>query len=93
MSLERFYRIRNHEDGYHHVHERVRQYRYELVDEYSEYWGCYIYGLFRYEGALRRLQHQRFYYVKDDELSDPWWRKPSYPEQLEIKARYPDAVF
>ena len=90
MSSDRFYRIQNHGDGYSHYGEKVRQYRHELVDEDIEEY--HIYGLLRYVGGPLLL-HRGFYYVTDGELSDAWWKKPSYPQQLEIKARYPEATF
>ena len=91
LSLDRFYRIQNHEDGYHHYMEKVRQYRYELVDEVNK-WGNPIYGLFRYDGAPH-LRHQGFYHVKEADLTEVWWKVPSDAQRLEILARYPDVVF
>ena len=67
---DRFYKIQNQEDGYHHYFttEKVRQYRYELVDEVDEY-GSTIHGFFRYDGAPRLL-HRGFYHVKDNDLGE-----------------------
>ena len=92
MSLNNFYRIQNHDDGYHHYKEKVRQYRYELVDKIDDNCSCHIYGYFRYVNSPHFI-HQGFYHVKESDLSEVWWKVPSASEQLEITARYPDALF
>lgn len=90
-SSDRFYRIQNHDDGYFHYLEKIRQYRYQLVNGVDEE-GFYIYGLFRYSGAPDFV-HQGFYHVKDADLSEAWWKKPSMAQRAELLTRYPDAVF
>ena len=82
--------IQNHSDGYHHYQEKVRQYRYELVD--GVIGDIPVYGLIRYADAPI-LKHRGFYHVKESLLGEVWWKRPSAPQQIELVARYPDIMF
>jgi len=90
LSIDRFYRIQNHEDGYPHLGEKVRQYRYELVNEVMG--GHQMYGFLRYVNGPYFL-HRGFYHVPESDLADVWWKMPSPSQKLEIIARYPEVTF
>lgn len=92
MSLDKFYRIQNHDDGYPHHMQKVRQYRYEYVNGVENENGDDVYGLFRYTWSPNYI-HRGFYHVKDADLGEVWWKVPSAAQQAEILSRYPDVVF
>ncbi|GAG75230.1 unnamed protein product, partial [marine sediment metagenome] len=39
------------------------------------------------------LKHRGFYHVTEPLLGEVWWKIPSFPQQVELVARYPEIIF